>query len=112
MRRIQRERLRRQNGFARIRIAFGNFRGDFNQAAVFELANGCGGGFGEFEQFGQQNFAPFFDDVPDILLAFRQFWKFTAQRQRADEQPFSPAAFSLRTASGRTLFNAVSGAQQ
>ena len=104
MRRIQHDGLRRQNGFARIRIALGNFRSDFNQAAIFQFANGGGSRFGKFEQFGQQNFAPFFDDVPNVLLAFRQFRKFTAQRQRADEQLFFPAFLFLAHGFGQNAF--------
>ena len=51
LRRIQRQRLRRQNVFAGVGIALGNLRGDFDQAAVFQFADGGGGGLGQFEQF-------------------------------------------------------------
>ena len=104
LRRIQRQRLRRQNVLAGIRIALGNLRGDFDQTAVFEFADGGGGGFGQFDQFRQRQFAPFLDDVPDFLLAFGQFRKFAAHRQRADKQAFAPAGFFLAHGFGQNGF--------
>ena len=104
MRGVQRDRLRRQNGFARIRIALGNFRGDLNQTAIFQFANRRGSGFGQFDQFGQQNFAAFLDDVPNVLLPFRQFRKFAAHRQRADKQSFAPAGVFLAHGFGQDGF--------
>ena len=96
--------MRRQNGFARIRVALGNFRGDFHEAAIFELAHGGGGGFGEREQFGQQHFAAFLDNIPNVLLTLWQFRKFTARRQRADEQLFFPAISFLADGFGQNAF--------
>ena len=90
--------------FARVGIAFGNLRGDFDQAAVFEFADGRGGGFGQFDQFRQRHFAPFLDDVPDLLLPFRQFRKFAGRRQRADKQPLAPAGFLLAHGFGQDAF--------
>ena len=104
LRRIQRQRLRRQNVFAGIGIALGNLRGDFHQAAVFEFADGRGGRLGQFDQFLQRQFAPFLDDVPDFLLAFRQFGKFAGHRQRADKKPFAPAGFLLAHGLGQNGF--------
>ena len=90
--------------FARVGIALGNLRGDFDQAAVFEFADGGGGGFGQFDQFRQRQFAPFLDDVPDFLLAFGQFRKFAAHRQRADKQSLAPAGFLLAHGFGQNGF--------
>ena len=80
---------------AGVRIAFGNLRGDLNQAAVFEFADGGGGGFGQFDQFRQRQLASLLDDVPDFLLALGQLWKFAGHRQRADKQALAPAGFLL-----------------
>ena len=81
--------------FARIRIAFGNLRGKFDQAAVFKFADRGGGGFGKLDQFGQRQFASFFDNVPNLLLALGQFWKFAAHRQCTNKQSLAPAGFLL-----------------
>ena len=80
---------------AGIRIAFGNLGSDLNQAAVFEFADGGGGGFGEFDQFLQRQLAPLLDDVPDFLLSLGQLRKFAGRWQRADKQAFAPAGFLL-----------------
>jgi len=35
--------------FAGVGVAFGDLGGDFDEAAVFEAADGGGGGFGKFQ---------------------------------------------------------------
>jgi hypothetical protein len=102
--RIQSQRLRRQDVFAGIRIAFGNLRGNLNQAAILEFADGGGGGFGQLDQFLQRQLAPLLDDVPNFLLALGQLRKFAAHRQRADKQPLAPAGFLLAHGFGQNAF--------
>ncbi len=87
-----------------IRITFGNLGSDLNQAAIFEFADGGGGGFGQLDQLLQRQLAPFFNDVPNFLLAFGQFRKFAAHRQRADEQSLAPAGFFLAHGFGQNGF--------
>ncbi len=104
LRRIQRQRLRRQDVFAGVRIAFGNLRGNLNQAAILKFADGGGGGFGQFDQFLQRQLVPLLDDVPDFLLTLGQLRKFATHRQRADKQPLAPAGFLLAHGFGQDGF--------
>ncbi len=79
----------------RVGIALGDFASDGNQAAIFQFTDcGCGR-FRQFDQFGQQDFPAFFNDVPDVLLALGQFRKIARDRQCADQQPFPPAGVFL-----------------
>ncbi len=79
--------------FARVGIALGNLWGDFQQAAVFQPAHGGRGGFSQFEQFAQRQFAALLDDVPDFLLSLGQFWEFAVHRNGPDKQPLAPSGF-------------------
>ena len=95
LRGIQHQRLRRQNDVLRIRIALGNFICDGDQAAIFQFTDRRRRCLGKRDQFTQQNFPPLLDDVPDVLLTFRQFRKFSTHRQRAHNQPFAPRRIFL-----------------
>ena len=90
--------------FVRERVALGNFRGDCDEALVFEAANGGGGGFGEFEQFAQGHFAAFLDEVPDFALAFGQLGKFAIEGHDAHEEAFAPAGLFLAHGFGQDAF--------
>ena len=88
--RIQHDVLRRQDFLARIRVAFGNFIRDGNQAAIFEFANGGRRGFRQRDKFRQQNLPPLLNDVPNFELTLGKFGKFSDDWQRANKQPLAP----------------------
>ena len=71
--RVQCHRHGRQNLFLRIRVALIDFRGDGDERFVFQFANRRGSGAGKNEQPLQWQFAPFFNHVKDVLLAFGKF---------------------------------------
>jgi len=79
-------------------------RRDFHQGGIFEFSHRRRRGFGQREQFRQRNFAPLLDNVPHVLLSLGQFWKFTTDGERADEQPFAPARVFLAHRFGQNTF--------
>ena len=93
--RVQRDRLRGQDGFVRVRIAFGNLRADRDEALVLQLAHRLGRGAGEAEQFLERQLAPLFDHGPDILLALGQLRQLACARDHAGVKAFAPAGLLL-----------------
>ena len=110
--RVQRQRLGGQDMLARVRVALGDSRPNADQPPVFKLPRGFGGGPGQFQQLAQRHLAPFLDDVPDFLLAARQFGQFAVQGQRADDQSFPPARFLLAHGFRQHALQGDSTAQQ
>ena len=110
--RVKGQRLGGQNCLAAVRVALGNLRRDGDQPLVFQTAQGLGGCVGRLQQFLEGQFSPLADDVEDLRLAFAQF-RLGAVAGRARTKSCSrQPSFSLRTASGKTVFSAISGGQQ
>ena len=101
--RIQRQWLGWQDLFAGIGIAFGNLRGNLNQTAVLQFADGGGGGFARFKQFLQRQFTAFLDNIPDACCRFGSFGN-SPPRQCPDKQPFAPASLLLAHGLGQDAF--------
>jgi len=72
LRRVERQRLRWQNVLARVGIALRNFRGDPDQAPVFQPAHRPRRGLAQRQQFPQGQFAARPHDLPHLPLPARQ----------------------------------------
>ena len=101
---IQGERLARQDMFAGVGVALGDFRGDRDQALVFQAPEGGCRGLGQGEQFLERQFAPFLQDAPDLLLSFCKLRRFARQRQDTHVKPFTPPGFLVAHGFGEDAF--------
>ena len=93
--RVHLQRLRREDLFERVGVAFGNFRRDGHEVFVLQLAHGLGRRAGQFEQPRQRKLAPLLDDVPDLHLALGELGQFTSEGRHADMQTLAPAFLLL-----------------
>jgi hypothetical protein len=85
-------------------IAFGDFRGDADEAEVFESADGGGGGAGEAEEFLEGKVAPFLHEMAEFLLALGQGGGWVSGRDIAHAQAFAPAGLFLSDSIGEGGF--------
>ena len=89
--RVHHQRLGGEDLLARVRVAFGDFRGDDHQALVLQLPHRGGGGARERQQLLQRQFAALLDQVPNLALAFGQFGELARRHQGAHMEEFAPA---------------------
>ena len=101
LRRIERQRLRRQNVLACIRVALGNLGGDGDPPFILQSSNRPRRRLSQFEQFMQRQLAPFFDDVPDLLLPFSEPGQLPLEGERAHEEPLAPAGLFVADGVGQ-----------